>query len=125
MTKTSDLRGRFDGSLNDREAVYDPMDKYIDGFSSLQDNNIQQERLCEYMSNQFAQRNIDPIRVHSMADTRRTGKPNLMSILHCLKKLLPQFEDDFTDAVPNILQLGPQYQMQRHEWTSYFDVRQQ
>jgi hypothetical protein len=34
MTKAGDLRGRMTDTFNDRE-IYDPMDKYIDGFSSL------------------------------------------------------------------------------------------
>lgn len=59
-----------------------------------------------------------------MADTRRTGKPNFQQILHCLKKLLPQFEDEFLDQVPRVLQISSNDMLARDEWTNMFDVRQ-
>jgi hypothetical protein len=58
-----------------------------------------------------------------MADTRRTGKPNLQSILHCLKKLLPQFDDEFLDGVPRVLQHNPSEGVARDDWINLFDVR--
>ena len=85
--KAGDLRGATTTTFNDR-AIYDPMDKYIDGFSAMS-SSAQAERLADYMAQQFTQRNIDPARIHSMADRSRTGSCNLGAILHCMKKLLP------------------------------------
>lgn len=48
MTKAGDLRGRMTDTFNDRE-VYEPMDKYIEGFSNMSADN-QYDRLTEYMS---------------------------------------------------------------------------
>lgn len=115
-TKAGSLRGKFDASLNDRQDIYEPMDKYIEGFSSMTSAS-KQESVLDFMTNIFNSRGFDPARVHSMADKTRSGSARFGTILQCLKKLMPQFEEEFIDNVPYVLKISEDDDIARKEWT--------
>lgn len=55
-----------------------------------------------------------------MADRSRTGSCNLGAILHCMKKLLPQLDDEFLDCMPRVLQVASEDLLTRDEWSGMF-----
>jgi len=59
------LRGTMD--LNDRD---DGMGDFIPGYGGMSPRT-QTEKMTDYLMNIFKQKNINPVRVHSMADSRR------------------------------------------------------
>lgn len=60
-----------------------------------------------------------------MADKNRTGSVRFGNILACLKKLMPQFEEEFLNHVPYVLKISEDDEIPRQEFTQLFNYREQ
>ena len=88
------LRGTMD--LNDRD---DGMGDFIPGYGGMSPRT-QTEKMTDYLMNIFKQKNINPVRVHSMADSRRQGSVKFSAILEAMLKIFPNFTKEFVDRIP-------------------------
>ena len=59
-----------------------------------------------------------------MADKSRSGSARFGTILQCLKKLMPQFEEEFIDNVPYVLKISEDDDIARKEWTQLFNFKE-
>ena len=84
------------GDFNDRD---EGMNAYIPGFNQSSPRS-QGDMLTDYLVNEFTQKNIQPIRIFSMADNRRTNSVKFSIILDSMMKMMPHFTRDFIDQIP-------------------------
>ena len=105
--------------FNDRD---EGMNSYIPGYNTSSPRS-QSEMLTEYLVNEFGQKNIQPVRIFSMADSRRTNSVKFSVILDMMMKMMPHFTRDFVDNIPFAYQMSPSDMVSREEFDMMFDVR--
>ena len=79
--------------------------------------------LTDYLVNEFTQKNIQPMRIFSMADSRRTNSVKFSIILDSMMKMMPHFTRDFVDNIPYAFQMSPSDMVSREEFDMLFDVK--
>jgi len=83
----------------------------------------QSEMLTDYLVNEFTIKNIQPIRIFSMADQRRSNSVKFSVLLDAMSKMMPHFTKDFLDNVPYAFQMSPDDMLSREEYEMLFDVK--
>ena len=53
--------------------------------------------LTDFMVQEFAQKNIQPVRIFSMADHSRAEQVKFQAILDIMQKVVPHFTQDFVE----------------------------
>ena len=79
--------------LNDRD---EGMNAYIPRYNQSSPRT-QTDLLTDYMIQQFSEKNIQPMRIFSMADKRRAGQVKFSDILEAMLKIIPSFTREFVD----------------------------
>ena len=87
--------------LNDRD---EGMNAYIPRFNESSPRS-QTDMLTDYLVAEFTQKNIQPVRIFSMADQRRAGSVKFSVILDSMLKVVPHFTRDFVDQIPYAFKL--------------------
>ena len=111
------LRGTM--GFNDRD---EGMNSYIPGYNASSPRS-QGEMLTDYLVSEFQQKNIQPVRIFSMADSRRTNSVKFSIILDSMMKMMPHFTRDFVDNIPYAFQMSPSDMVSREEFDMLFDVK--
>jgi hypothetical protein len=105
--------------LNDRD---EGMNAYIPRFNESSPRS-QTDMLTDYLVAEFSQKNIQPVRIFSMADQRRAGSVKFSVILDSMLKVVPHFTRDFVDQIPYAFQMSPSDMVSREEFDMMFDVK--
>ena len=123
-TMAGSFRGKnFMTTFNDRDfGSNDPMNKYIGGFSDYSPRT-QTDKAIEYMNQIFKQRNFNPVRAFSMADVDRTGYAKFGDVLHCMRKIIPQFDKEFCNRVPAVFNMDSESEISKNEFQLMFDFK--
>lgn len=72
------------------------MNAYIPRFNESSPRT-QTDLLTDFMIQQFTEKNIQPMRIFSMADKRRAGSVKFSDILESMLKVIPSFQKDFVE----------------------------
>lgn len=113
------LRGTMD--LNDRD---EGMNAYIPRFNESSPRT-QTDLLTDYMIQQFSEKNIQPMRIFSMADNRRAGQVKFSVILEAMLKIIPSFTREFVDQIPYAFNMSPSDMVSKEEFDMMFNLKAQ
>ena len=105
--------------LNDRD---EGMNAFIPRFNESSPRT-QTDLLTDYMVQEFAQKNIQPVRIFSMADHKRAGQVKFQSILDIMQKLVPHFTQDFVDQIPFVYNYDAADMISKDDFDMMFNIK--
>lgn len=112
-----DLRGTVSG-FDDQTG----MNAYIPRYNESSPRT-QEELLTDFLVNEFSSKNIQPARIFSMADQRRTESVKFSVILDAMLKMMPHFTRDFVDQIPGAFGMSPSDMLSKNEFAMLFDMK--
>ena len=98
------------------------MNAYIPRFNESSPRT-QTDMLTDYMVQEFAQKNIQPVRIFSMADHKRAGQVKFSAILDIMQKVVPHFTQDFVEQIPYVYNYEPNDMITKDDFDMMFNIK--
>jgi Ca2+-binding EF-hand superfamily protein len=95
------------------------MNQYIHGYNESSPRT-QGQKLTDYLANELHQKGILPVRIFSMADSRRTGQVRFSDILVALEKILPSLTKEFLEQIPMAFMRSPDDVLSQPDFEALF-----
>ncbi len=112
------------GGTNDFNDRDQGVNLFIPQFSESAPN-VQADLVKDFLVNEFQAKNLQPMRIFSMANLRREDKVKFGSVLDSLTKILPPIPREVVDVVPDCFQINVNDKISKEEFEMLFDVKQQ
>ena len=100
------------------------MNQYIHGYNESSPRT-QGQKLTDYLANELHQKGILPVRIFSMADSRRTGQVRFSDILVALEKILPSLTKEFLEQIPPAFMRNPEDVLSQTDFEALFSPQSQ
>lgn len=71
----------------------------------------------------FKQRNFNPVRAFSAADTNRSGKARFGDVMSAMRKVIPQLDKEFCRRVPAVFNMDEDTEISKDEFELMFDFK--